>query len=46
MKTECDYLNGWFKMVTYEKISPKTVKPRDQAGERRRRRRRLLISLF
>ena len=38
-KTECDYLNGWIKKtVTYTKISPKMVNPRDLAGERRRRR--------
>ena len=30
------------KMVTYAKISPKMVNPRDIAGERRRRRRRLI----
>ena len=41
-KTECDCLNGWIrkKKVTYAKISPKMVNPRDVAGERRRRRRR------
>ena len=34
-KTECDYLNGWIKKtVTYAKISPKMVNPRDIAGER------------
>ena len=32
-KTECDYLNGWIKKtVTYAKISPKMVNPRDLAG--------------
>ena len=36
LKTECDYLNGWNKKktVTYAKISPKMVNPRDIAGER------------
>ena len=29
MKTECDYLNGWIKKVTYAKISPQMVNPRD-----------------
>ena len=40
MKTECDYLNSWMKkkMVTYAKILPKIVKPRDIAGECTRRR--------
>ena len=42
-KTECDYHNGWVykqtnkqkkKPVTYSKISPKLVNPRDIAGER------------
>ena len=33
MKTECDYLYGWIKKTfTYQKISPKTVNPRDIAG--------------
>ena len=32
MKTECDYLYGWIKMVTYTKISPKMVNPRDITG--------------
>ena len=40
IKTECDCLNGWIKKVTYAKISPKMVNPRDIARERRRRRRR------
>ena len=34
-KTECDYLYGWIKKkktVTYAKISPRMVKPRDIAG--------------
>ena len=42
--TECDYLNGWIKKkkkkkkpVTYSKISPKMLNPKDIAGERRRR---------
>ena len=39
MKTEYDYLNGWIKKtITYTKISPKMMNPRDTAGERRRRR--------
>ena len=33
-KTECDYLSAWIKKtVTYTKISPKMVNPRDLAGE-------------
>ena len=36
-KTEYDYLDGWIKKVTYSKISPIMVNPRDLAGERRRR---------
>ena len=33
MKMECDYLYGWTKKtVTYAKISPKLVNPRDIAG--------------
>ena len=28
-KTECDYLNGWIKKVTYAKNSPKMANPRD-----------------
>ena len=36
-KTECDYLNGWIKKtVTYAKISPRVVNPRDIAGERKK----------
>ena len=32
-KTECGYLYGWIKKaVTYTKISPKLVNPRDLAG--------------
>ena len=34
MQTECDYLYGWIKKnerVTYAKISPKMVDPRDVA---------------
>ena len=32
-KTECDCLNRWIKaMVTYAKISPRMVNPRDIAG--------------
>ena len=32
-KTECDYLYGWIKnMVTYAKISPTIVNPRNIAG--------------
>ena len=41
-KTEFDCLYGWIlkkKTVTYAKISPKMVNPRDLAGEHRRRRR-------
>ena len=37
-KMECGYLNGWIKKVTYSKISPKMLNPRDIAGEHRRRR--------
>ena len=37
MKMECDYLNDWNKKikrkVTYAKISPKMMKPKDIAGE-------------
>ena len=38
-KMECDCLSGWIKKnsVTYAKISPKMVNPRDVAGECRRR---------
>ena len=43
---ECGYLNGWIiyiyikkKKVTYAKISPKMVNPRDIAGEHKGRRR-------
>ena len=33
MKTECDYHYGWIKKtVTYAKIWPKMVNPRDIAG--------------
>ena len=34
MKTKCDYLYGWIKKktITYAKISPKMVNPRDRAG--------------
>ena len=39
-KTECDYVNGCLKTVTYAQISPKMVNPRDRGGERRRIRRR------
>ena len=44
MKMECNYLIGWIrkKAVTYTKISPKMVNPRDIAGERRRRRRMVI----
>ena len=41
MKMECDYLNGLIekkkkkKKVTYAKISPKMVNPRDIAGKHR-----------
>ena len=39
MNMECGYLNGWIKKtVTYAKISPKMVNPRDRAGEHRQRR--------
>ena len=33
-KTDCDYLSGWIKkrMVTYTKIWPKAVNPRNTAG--------------
>ena len=45
IKMECDYHNGWIlkkqKTVTYAKISPKMVNPRDIAWEHRRRRRSL-----
>ena len=42
MKTECDYLSGWIKTVTFAKISPKIVNPRNIDGERRRRRRTIM----
>ena len=32
MKTEFDYLYGWIKTVTYAKISPNMMNPRDIAG--------------
>ena len=32
-KTECDFFYGWIKKtVTYAKIAPKMVNPRDLAG--------------
>ena len=31
-EAECDYLYGWIKNVTYTKILPKMVNPRDIAG--------------
>ena len=40
-ETERDYPIGWInKKVTYAKIAPKMLNPRDIAGERRRIRRR------
>ena len=42
-KTECDYLNDWIKKkkpVTYAKISPKVVNPRDIAGERKKKKKK------
>ena len=49
-KTECDYLNGWIKKrshtVTYAKISPRVVNPRDIAGEREKKnKKQKLLSL-
>ena len=40
MNTECNYRNDWIKKktVTYAKISPKMVNPRDPSGEHRIRR--------
>ena len=51
-ETECDNLNGWIKKtkktktVTYAKILPEMVNPRDIAGEPRRRRRRLWAAIL
>ena len=37
-KTECDYLSGWIEKQSHkQKSQPKTVNPRDIAGERRKR---------
>ena len=40
MKTECDYLYGWIKKVTYTKISPKMVNPRIKRGTQKKKKKK------
>ena len=37
-ETECDYVYGWIKSVTYAKLSPGTGEPQIYSWEGRRRR--------